>query len=117
MPDIKTLDQTPRLALYKSASSHPVVVLTPAEILGVTDAASDTARPARDAILEQLYATRHELLERERLGHASTRDLDLLRDVNADIDRWELEEQDRAQGDVWERLESLAAFVLGRDAK
>ena len=73
----------------------------------------DSTPQEREAILAGLYEQLHALNQQRRAGTLSAMELASLRDVKAEIDRWELEERRLAQKpEVASRLEALAERVL-----
>lgn len=76
-------------------------------------------REQRAAILASLYEERQRLNKARRLGQASANDLEYLNDLDEYIAQWERVEVRVAKerdGEIWSRLDNIAAELVGLKA-
>lgn len=76
----------------------------------------DVPPDVREAILASLYDDRSGLTRKRRLDGLSDDEASRLGEIEAYIDEWELGEDDATTADVWNRLNAIAARVVGVSA-
>jgi hypothetical protein len=103
----------PTVARIDSTAVHAAVLRAPS---GIAPAAPEDV----DAILRALHAERRSLLAQKSAQGLSEGETEYLTDVEHEIDRLELIEDDARSGDqeaIWSRLERVALRLLEIEAK